>query len=140
MSSTDKTKLDGIASGANVGVVPNGAITGATKTKITYDSKGLVTSGADATADDILDGTNKHLLTTAQQTVLNNTSGTNSGDNATNSQYSGLATSKQDVLSVDANEGITITANSIGTLYNSTISDSVQSVVVGGAPAQAASV
>lgn len=32
----------------------NTQITGATKTKITYDSKGLVTSGADATATDIL--------------------------------------------------------------------------------------
>jgi len=31
----------------------NAAITGATKTKITYDAKGLVTSGADATAADV---------------------------------------------------------------------------------------
>lgn len=34
-------------------VTANGAITGATKTKITYDSKGLVTAGADLTASDI---------------------------------------------------------------------------------------
>ncbi len=38
-------------------VTANGAITGATKTKITYDSKGLITAGADATQDDIGDGT-----------------------------------------------------------------------------------
>jgi len=56
-SSTEKTKLSGIATGANVGVVPNAGITAATKTKITYDAKGLVTSGADATQDDIGDGT-----------------------------------------------------------------------------------
>jgi hypothetical protein len=43
-------------------------------------------------------------------------------------------------LSVDSNEGITITSNSIGTVYNSTIADTVQSVAVGGATAQAASV
>lgn len=36
----------------------NAAITGATKTKITYDSKGLVTAGADATTSDISEGTN----------------------------------------------------------------------------------
>ena len=32
----------------------NTAITGATKTKITYDSKGLVTGGADVTAGDVI--------------------------------------------------------------------------------------
>ena len=34
-------------------VTSNSAITGATKTKITYDAKGLVTAGEDLTADDI---------------------------------------------------------------------------------------
>jgi hypothetical protein len=76
----------------------NSAITGATKTKITYDAKGLVTSGADATTSDIADSTNKRYVTDAQLVVIGNTSGTNTGDNATNSQYSGLATSKQDTL------------------------------------------
>jgi hypothetical protein len=75
----------------------NTAITGATKTKITYDAKGLVTSGADATTADIADSTNKRYVTDAQATVIGNTSGTNTGDNATNSQYSGLAASKEDV-------------------------------------------
>lgn len=37
-------------------------------------------------------------FTNALKTLLLQQSGTNSGDNATNSQYSGLATSKQDVL------------------------------------------
>ena len=95
-TATEKTKLSGIASGANVGVVPNSAITAATKTKVTYDAKGLVTSGADATTADIADSTNKRYVTDAQATVIGNTSGTNSGDNATNSQYSGLASSKED--------------------------------------------
>ena len=41
---------------ANVGAVEaNAAITGATKAKITYDSKGLVTAGEDLTASDIPD-------------------------------------------------------------------------------------
>jgi len=58
----------------------NAAITGATKTKITYDAKGLVTAGADATTADIADSTNKRYVTDAQLTVIGNTSGTNTGD------------------------------------------------------------
>lgn len=61
-------------------VTGNGAITGATKTKITYDTKGLVTAGADATTADIADSSNKRYITDAQQTVLTNTSGVNTGD------------------------------------------------------------
>jgi hypothetical protein len=76
----------------------NTAITGATKTKVTYDQKGLVTAGADATTADIADSTNRRYVTDAQLVVVGNTSGTNTGDNATNSQYSGLAASKQDTL------------------------------------------
>ena len=43
----------------NAKVDANAAITGATKTKITYDSKGLVTAGSDATTADIAEITNK---------------------------------------------------------------------------------
>jgi hypothetical protein len=85
----------------------NAAITGATKTKITYDAKGLVTAGADATTADIADSTDKRYVTDAQLTVIGNTSGTNSGDNATNSQYSGLAASKEDV----ANKSTSVTTD-----------------------------
>jgi hypothetical protein len=90
----------------------NAAITGATKTKITYDSKGLVTSGADATTADIADSTNKRYVTDANLVVIGNTSGTNTGDNATNSQYSGLAASKQDTL-VSGTNIKTINSNSL---------------------------
>ena len=58
----------------------------------------MVTAGADATTADIADSTNKRYVTDANLVVIGNTSGTNTGDNATNSQYSGLATSKQDTL------------------------------------------
>ena len=50
------TDLGTIRSGASLGATalqPNTAITGATHTKITYDSNGLVTSGTDLTASDI---------------------------------------------------------------------------------------
>jgi hypothetical protein len=85
----------------------NTAITGATKTKVTYDQKGLVTAGADATTADIADSTNKRYVTDAQLVVVGNTSGTNTGDNATNSQYSGLAASKEDV----ANKSTSVTTD-----------------------------
>ncbi len=58
----------------------NAPIVGATKTKITYDSKGLVTAGADATTADIADSLNKRYVTDANLVVINNTSNTNTGD------------------------------------------------------------
>jgi len=93
-------------------VTANTAITGATKTKITYDAKGLVTAGADATTADIASSTDKRYVTDAQLVVVGNTSGTNTGDNATNSQYSGLAASKQDTL-VSATNIKTINSTSV---------------------------
>jgi hypothetical protein len=69
----------------------NTAITGTTKTKVTYDSKGLVTSGADATTADISDSTNKRYVTDSDLVDIGNLSGTNSGDNASNSRYDAVA-------------------------------------------------
>ena len=73
VSLATQTALDGK-------VDENVSITGATKTKITYDSKGLVTSGSDATTSDIADSSNKRYVTDANLTVINNTSGVNTGD------------------------------------------------------------
>ena len=105
----------------------NAAITGATKTKITFDAKGLVTAGSDATTADIADSADKRYVTDAQATVIGNTSGTNTGDNATNSQYSGLAASKQDTL---------ISATNIKTINSTTVLGSgdiaVQATLVSG--------
>jgi hypothetical protein len=58
----------------------NTPIVGATKTKITYDSRGFVTAGADATTADINDSSNRRYVTDAQLVVIGNTSGTNTGD------------------------------------------------------------
>jgi len=49
------------------------------------------------TTANITDSTNKRFVTDTNLTTIGNTSGTNSGDNAVNSLYSGLATSKADV-------------------------------------------
>jgi hypothetical protein len=64
----------------NAKVAPNTAITGATKTKITFDAKGLVTAGADATTADIAPSTDRNYVTDIKAGVLSNTSGTNTGD------------------------------------------------------------
>jgi hypothetical protein len=61
----------------------NPTITAGTKTKVTYDSKGLVTAGADATTSDIVEGNNLYftqdrvektklsLLTTGVNSIIN---------------------------------------------------------------------
>jgi len=59
---------------------PNSPITASTKTKITYDSNGLVTAGGDATTADINDSLDKRYVTDADLVVLSNTSNTNTGD------------------------------------------------------------
>ena len=101
-TTVEQTKVSNL-SGTNTGdqtlsslgaVASNTVITAGTNTKITYDAKGLVTAGAAATTADIATSTDKKYVTDAQQTVISNTSGTNTGDNATNTQYSGLDAAK----------------------------------------------
>lgn len=106
---TEKTKLAGIASGANVGVVPNGAITGATKTKITYDAKGLVTSGADATTADIADSSNKRYVSDAQLVVIGNTSGANTGDQNLSGYFNKSTDDLDDITDGTTNKAFTST-------------------------------
>jgi len=99
-------------------VTGNTAITGATKTKITYDSKGLVTAGADATTADIAASTNKNYVTDAQQTVITNTSGTNTGNQTlanTSDSSSHTATLSATGGSIKLIEGSGITLTTTGT-------------------------
>jgi hypothetical protein len=51
-------------------ITANTAITGATHTKLTYDTKGLITAGADATQDDIPDGTTNKQYSATEKTKL----------------------------------------------------------------------
>lgn len=83
-------------------VQKNANITGATKTKITYDSKGLVTAGTDATTADIADSLNKRYVTDAQLTVIGNTSGTNSGNETTTSTGNLINSATDKTTPVDA--------------------------------------
>jgi len=90
-------------------------IIGATKTKITYDTNGLVSDGADATTADIAASTNRNYVTDAQQVVISNTSGTNSGDAAINTTSNTYADGKvADVIT----DGVTTVAPSQNVLFN----------------------
>ena len=100
-------------------IVPNSVITAATKTKITYDTKGLVTSGADATTADIAPSTNRNYVTDVQAGVLSNTSGTNTGDETASSiktklgiaTLTGINTGDQDLSSYATNTSLALKEN-----------------------------
>lgn len=95
-------------------ITPNVSINAATKTKITYDAKGLVLAGADATTADIAASTNKNYVTDVQSAVLSNTSGVNTGDQTIilTGDVAGRGTGS-----------FTTTVNTIGGVSSSTISN-----------------
>ena len=71
-----KERVDTLETTVDGKVTANTAITGATKTKITYDSKGLVTAGADLQASDIPDlSLSKITDVTATSTEVNKLAG-----------------------------------------------------------------
>jgi uncharacterized protein (TIGR02145 family) len=88
-------------------IVPNSSITAATKTKITYDTKGLITAGADATTADIATSTNRNYVTDAQAGVLSNTSGTNTGDQTINLTGDLTGTGTGTISATITNSGVT---------------------------------
>jgi hypothetical protein len=112
---------------ADNAVVANSAITGSTKTKITYDSKGLVTAGADATTSDIADSTDKRYCTDAQKTVIGNTSGTNTGDETTSTIKSKLG--------ITTLSGSNTGDNAVNSLYSSLVSNATHTGDVTGSVA-----
>ena len=57
----------------------NPPITGATKTKVTYDNKGLVTGGADAKTADIDPSTDRNYVTDAELVVIQEVAALHSG-------------------------------------------------------------
>jgi hypothetical protein len=113
----------------------NAAIVAATKTKITYDAKGLVTAGADATTADIADSTNKRYVTDANLTVIGNTSGTNTGNQTlanTSDATSHTVTLSSTGGSVQLVEGSGITLTTTGTTADGIIT--IASTGGGGTP------
>jgi hypothetical protein len=84
---------------------------------------GNVVNADTTTTANITDSSNKRFITDAQQTVLSNTSNTNTGDNAVNSLYSGLSTSKQDTL---------VSGTNIKTINGTSVLGSGDIVISGG--------
>lgn len=113
LSTTELNYVDGVTSAIQTQldgkVDENAAIVGATKTKITYDAKGLVTAGVDATTADIADSANKRYVTDAQLTVISNTSGTNTGDQ----DLSGYVPTTRTVNGHALSSNVTVTADDV---------------------------
>jgi hypothetical protein len=70
-SATKYPNVNAVNTGLALKVTANSAITGATKTKITYDSKGLVTGGVDASLSELLDDATHRTVTDAQIAAWN---------------------------------------------------------------------
>lgn len=89
-----ESDVTSLASDLTAKVTANGAITGATKTKLTYDTKGLVTAGVDATTADVAASANKNYVTDLQLVAVQNLSGINTGDQVviTNASLATMAT------------------------------------------------
>jgi hypothetical protein len=133
------SKQDTLSSGINIKTVEGQNILGPGNIEITKTDIGLanVDNTSDANkpistatqaalnakqntitnSDSITQGTTNLFLTTAERTKLTNTSGTNTGDNATNSQYSGLVSNA--THTGDAEGSVALTVKGInGTLLS----------------------
>lgn len=120
---TDGTKLDGIETGADVtdtaNVTSAGALMDSELTSIA-DVKALnqsVISGASPNfvTTNMTSGTNKNFVTDAQATVIGNTSGTNTGDNAANTTSNTYADGK---VADAINDGTTTIAPSQNAVFD----------------------
>ena len=80
-------------------------------TASTTDGTVVSNNGNNATIP-LADGTNAGLITAAEKTAIGNQSGTNTGDNATNSQYSGLVSNISTNLTEGTSTTTTVDVNS----------------------------
>ena len=112
ITSAESTLL-GNTSGVNTG---DQDLSGLVPKTTTVNSKAL-SSNITLNTSDIADSTDKRYVTDANLTTIGNQSGTNTGDNAVNSLYSGLATSKQDTLTLTTT-GTSGAATLIGATLN----------------------
>ncbi|MBU8892966.1 MAG: hypothetical protein KOO66_09315, partial [Bacteroidales bacterium] len=117
----------------------NAAIVAATNTKITYDVNGLVTAGAAATTADIAASADKNYVTDAQLTVIGNTSGANSGDQASIAGITGTlaqfntALTDDDFVSLTGTETLTNKTLTSPTVNTATITGgTINNTTIGG--------
>ena len=111
LATTEKALSDGLATK----VTANADIVAGTATKLTYDIKGLITQGENATTADIEDSTDARYITDAQLVVVGNTSGTNTGDVTLANPNHGLGLSSQVLTLGPPSTCTAATANLIST-------------------------
>ena len=153
---TELNYVDGVTSAIqdqlNAKVAANADITGATKCKITYDSKGLVTSGADLEASDIPSLTlSKISDVTATATEVNVLDGITASTSELNIM-DGVTVTASDINSVTSKIGLTDlsigtgstnyltydnTTGAIGAKVDTTVTDSSTNLVTSGAVSSA---
>lgn len=104
--------------GLSLKVDANSTIAGATKTKITYDSKGLVTAGVDATTADINDSLNRRYITDSDLIDINNLSGINTGDETTAAIQSKRPLKTIEGQSLEGVGDIQLTTSDISSILN----------------------
>lgn len=111
-----------------------GTLSAQTDLQLVLDSKASTTQ----LSTHISDLNNPHAVTKSQVGLgsVDNTSDANKPVSTATQTALDL---KQNNLTIDPNEGLELIGSALGTKYNSTIGDSVTSVVVGGAPSQPAS-
>lgn len=123
VNNTELSYLDGATSNIQTQInskASASSITGATKTKVTYNNQGIVTAGADATTSDISEGSNLYFTDSRAQTAsVENAinSGTTNKAPSEDAVYNALA-SKQNLISTPTNNDI-VTTNASGQTQDS---------------------
>jgi len=137
-TSSQFLKADGTTDN-NSYTIANTAITGATKTKITYDAKGLITAGADATTTDIAEGTNLYYTNARARAALSYTAGSGAYNSSTGvitiptntnqlTNGAGFTTNTGTVTSIATSgtvSGLTLTGGTITTSGTITLGGSI---------------
>jgi hypothetical protein len=102
--------------------VANAPITGATKTKITYDSKGLVTAGGDATTSDIAEGSSLYFTDTrVRNTTLSGLStATATAVSAADDLITGMGKLQGQINGLPTNSTALLRANNLSDIANAT--------------------
>jgi len=101
------------ASSGHTGFDPAGAGTSAVALHEVSYNHGLIATALQTETDPVFAASQAHNITSGDITNLSHLSGTNTGDNATNSQYSGLAGSKVDRSGDTMTGALTLATNSL---------------------------
>ena len=134
-----------LVSGTNIKTINNQSLLGAGNIEISGSGGVASIDGLDG-AITLIEGSNITITDNGSNEITIAASGGASdwgdigGTLSNQTDLQSALDAKQDDLTIDANEGLVLTGAALGTLYNTTIGDDVNSIAVGGAPAQAASI